>query len=143
MSYSKEKEIINNISNNNQNIINVEKQINYNFVDDYKEYLLNRSVLKPEKKFLKLSNGVEKIVRYFYSMDSNSKTYILKFQNFDSEFRTKLVPFGELEFGDTLCFERDTNNIVVYNHEDDTIDLIANDWKVFLGKLYNADYVEE
>ena len=121
-----------------QYIINVEKQVNYNFVEDYKNYLLNHTVLKPEKNILELSNGVEKLVRYFYSMDPNSKTYILKFQSLDSEFKNKLVPFGELEFGDTLCFERETNKIVVYNHENDTIDLIANDWNGFMAKLYDG-----
>lgn len=35
-------------------------------------------------------------------MDPNNKTYILKFQSFDSELKNKLVPFAELEFGDTL-----------------------------------------
>lgn len=52
-------------------------------------------------------------------MDPNNKTYILKFQSFDSELKNKLVPFAELEFGDTLW-------IVVYNHETDTIDDIVN-----------------
>jgi len=120
-----------------QYIINVEKQVNYNFVEDYKNYLLNHTELKPEKNILELSNGVEKLVRYFYSMDPNSKTYILKFQGLDSEFKNKLVPFGELEFGDTLCFERESNKIVVYNHENDTIDLVANDWNIFMAKLYD------
>ena len=62
---------------------------------------------------------------------------ILKFQSLDSEFKNKLVPFGELEFGDTLCFERETNKIVVYNHENDTIELVANDWNGFMAKLYD------
>jgi len=109
-------------------ISNVEKEINYTFTEEYKNYLLKHSSLKPEKNVLVLSNGTEKLVRYFYSMDPNSKTYILKFQNFDSELREKLVPFAELEFGDTLCFERESNKIVAYNHELDTIDVIANDW---------------
>ena len=73
-------------------------------------------------------------------MDPNSKTYILKFQNFDSELKDKLVPFAELEFGDTLCFERETNKIVIYNHETDTIDVVANDWNNFIKELYD-DYV--
>lgn len=118
----------------------VEKEINYTFVEEYKDYLLKHSSLKPEKNILGLLNGIEKLVRYFYSMDPNSKTYILKFQSFDSELKDKLVPFAELEFGDTLCFERETNKIVIYNHETDTIDVVANDWNNFIKELYD-DYV--
>ena len=121
-------------------IYNVEKEINYTFVEDYKNHLLKHTSLKPEKNILGLANGTEKLVRYFYSMDPNSKTYILKFQNFDSELKDKLVPFAELEFGDTLCFERETNKIVIYNHETDTIDVVANDWNNFIKELYD-DYV--
>lgn len=115
-------------------ICNVEKEINYIFVEDYKNYLLKHTSLKPEKNILGLANGTEKLVRYFYSMDPYSKTYILKFQNFDSELKDKLVPFAELEFGDTLCFERETNKIVIYNHETDTIDVVANDWNSFIKR---------
>lgn len=118
-------------------ICNVEKEINYTFVEDYKNYLLKNTSLKPEKNILGLTNGTEKLVRYFYSMDPNSKTYILKFQNFDSELKDKLVPFAELEFGDTLCFERETNKIVIYNHETDTIDVVANNWNNFIKELYD------
>ena len=121
-------------------ICNVEKEINYIFVEDYKNYLLKHTSLKPEKNILGLANGTEKLVRYFYSMDPYSKTYILKFQNFDSELKDKLVPFAELEFGDTLCFERETNKIVIYNHETDTIDVVANDWNSFIKEL-DDDYV--
>lgn len=121
-------------------INNVEKEINYNFTEEYKNYLLNHSSLKPKKNILGLSNGTEKLVRYFYSMEPDSKTYILKFQNFDSKLKDKLVPFAELEFGDTLCFERESNKIVVYNHEADTIENIADDWTIFIKELYD-DYV--
>lgn len=121
-------------------INNVEKEINYNFTEEYKNYLLNHSSLKPKKNILGLSNGTEKLVRYFYSMEPDSKTYILKFQNFDSKLKDKLVPFAELEFGDTLCFERESNKIVVYNHEADTIENIADDWIIFIKELYD-DYV--
>lgn len=120
-----------------QYISNVEKEINYTFVEDYKKYLLNNSVLKPPKNILGTSNGNEKLVRYFYSMDPNNKTYILKFQNFDSELENKLVPFAELEFGDILCFERETNKIGIYNHEADMFDIIANNWNSFIKELYD------
>ena len=118
-------------------INNVEKEINYTFSEEYKNYLLTHSVLKPEKNILGLSNGDEKLVRYFYSMDSNNKIYILKFQNFDSVLKDKIIPFAELEFGDTLCFERETNKIGIYNHEADTFDIIADDWNTFIKELYD------
>lgn len=118
-------------------ISNVEKEINYTFSEEYKNYLLKHSVLKPDKNILGLSNGEEKLIRYFYSMDPNSKIYILKFQSFDSDLKDKIIPFAELEFGDTLCFERETNKIGIYNNETDTFDIIAGDWNTFIKELYD------
>ena len=118
-------------------IRNVEKEINYIFSKEYKNYLLKHSVLKPDKNILGLSNGEEKLIRYFYSMDHNSKIYILKFQSFDSDLKDKIIPFAELEFGDTLCFERETNKIGIYNPESDTFDIIAGDWNTFIKELYD------
>lgn len=82
-------------------------------------------------------NGEEKTVKYFYSIDPNSEAYILKFQNFNSELKDKIIPFDELEFGDTLYFERETNKIGLYNHKADTFDIIANDWNAFIKELYD------
>ena len=118
-------------------INNVEKEINYIFSEEYKKYLLKSQSLKPEKNILKLSNGMEKLVRYFYSMNPSSKTYILKFQSFDSELEKQIIPFAELEFGDTLCFERGTNKIGIYNHETDAFDVITDDWDTFIKELYD------
>ncbi len=118
---------------------NVEKEINYNFPQDYKKYLLGVNSLKLENNLFVLANGIEKMVRYLYSMDPNSKTYILKFQKFDSKLNRELVPFGELEFGDMLCFSRSSNNIVVYDHENDTTVLVASNWNDFFDSLYKDE----
>lgn len=82
-------------------------------------------------------NGEEKTVKYFYSIDPNSEAYILKFQNFNSELKDKIIPFDELEFGDTLYFDRETNKLGLYNHKADTFDIIANDWNAFIKELYD------
>ena len=116
-------------------IIEVEKNINYIFPLEYKNYLIHCATLTKDAKVFKVGEE-EKIVRYFYSMDPNSKTYILKFQKFDSSLNEKLVPFAELEFGDTICFERGTNKIFWYNHELDSATFLADTWDCFFSQLY-------
>lgn len=115
-------------------IMEVEGNINYIFPLEYKDYLLQHAATNVRKAFK--VGDVEKIIRYFYSMDPDSKRYILKFQKFDSSLNEKLVPFAELEFGDTLCFERDTNKIFWYNHELDTATFLADTWDHFFSQLY-------
>lgn len=81
-------------------------------------------------------NNIEKMIRHLFSMDENSKTYIMKFQKFDSNYEKQLVPFAELEFGDLLCFDRNTNDIIYYNHEQDTISKVADNWQQLKDMLY-------
>lgn len=50
-------------------IINVEKNINYTFPEEYKNYILKNSAIKPDKNIFGLLNGEEKTVKYFYSID--------------------------------------------------------------------------
>ena len=79
---------------------------------------------------------IEKMIRCLFSIDKNSKTYIIKFQKFDSKYEKQLVPFAELELGDLLCFDRNTNEIVYYDHEQDATAKIADNWEQLSAILY-------
>lgn len=120
-----------------ENIKNVEERISYKFPDDYRDYILSMGSLKPENNLFRTSKGIEKVLRCLFSYDVNDKNYIMKFQSFDSQFCNNVVPFALLEFGDLLCFDRDNNSVVVYNHELDNIDMLSNNFTDFLNMLYN------
>lgn len=120
-----------------KNIINaVEMEINYKFPDDFKNFILNKENLHNVRSKLFKINGEEKILRYINSFDKNSRSYIGKAQEFDSEYERSIVPFALLEFGDTLCFDRNTNKIFHYNHEEDSISEVASNWSEFYTTLY-------
>lgn len=119
-----------------KNIINeVENEINFHFPKDFKNFILAKIDLHIKPNVFKV-NGQEKILRYINSLDKHSNIYIGKAQNFDSEHKDSIVPFAELEFGDTLCFDRKTKKIVIYNHEEDNIREVAENWNEFYSTLY-------
>lgn len=114
----------------------VENDINYKFPDDFKKFILGLIDLHIKPNLFEI-NGQEKILRYINSFDKNDITYIGKAQDFDSKFKDSIVPFATLEFGDTLCFDRKNDKIVIYNHEEDSIIEVANNWNEFYTILYN------
>ena len=69
-------------------------------------------------------------------MDSDSKVFILNYQDIDSQYKGRIVPFALLEFGDSLCFDKNDNSIVYYDHETDTIEKVADNWDEFKDTLY-------
>ena len=132
--------IVNKIDNkikqlNLEEMNNISNQLSYNFPSDYRDFYSSQISLHIKPNLFKVGN-VEKMISYLFSMDENSKTFIMKCQKFDSSYEKELVPFAELEFGDLLCFDRNTNDIVYYNHEQDTISKVADNWQQLKDMLY-------
>lgn len=115
--------------------IEISKKINYNLPIDYCTYYAKQIDLHIKPNIFKLGNN-EKVIRFLYDMTENENNSILNHQNHDSQYDGRIVHFAELEFGDTLAFDKETNYIVCYNHEDDTITQIAITWDEFENKLY-------
>ena len=112
----------------------VESILGYRFPEDFKEYYKSLDDIRINKK-IKI-NETEKILRYFYSMDSESKLYIVKYNKFDSKYNSVLLPFAEFEFGDLLCFDKNTNYIFCYIHEEDRMVKVCDNFLELEGMLY-------
>lgn len=114
----------------------IANKLDYDFPEDYTAYMVDLNPLKFKNNKFMTVRGKEKVLRCLLSFDSNDKYYyILKFQKLDSELEKKIVPFALLEFGDLLCFDRKTNNVVLYSSESDSIEMVANSFTDLLDKL--------
>ena len=113
---------------NINDIKSIENVLNYVFPEDYKNYIIHNNNLADT---ILLFNGNEKVIRKLFSMNKEDKYYyILNHQKFDSKLVNKIIPIALLEFGDTICFEKDTNNIVLYDRETDSISFVSNKFQV-------------
>ena len=130
MDNAKIKEII------GMKIMMVESIIGYTFPSDFKDYYKSLDDIRINKEVSIDDN--KKMLRYFYSMDAESKLYLVKYLNFDSKYNTVLIPFAEFEFGDLLCFDKNTNFIFLYNHEEDKIIKVCENFSEFI-KVYLTD----
>lgn len=118
---------------NINDIKSIENVLNYVFPEDYKNYIIHNNNLADT---ILLFNGNEKVIRKLFSMTKEDKYYyILNHQKFDSKLVNKIIPIALLEFGDTICFEKDTNNIVLYDRETDSISFVSNNWTNFIEML--------
>lgn len=114
----------------------VEKVLNYKFPDDYRRFYLEQEDLHIKPRLFNFGSNVHSL-SYLFSMDVNSNIYILKFQDFESQYKNDVVPFAELVFGDLLCFDRTNNSILVYSHETDKLTKIADTWDEFYKQLFS------
>ena len=134
---------INEIDEMDLKIKEVEKSLGYKFPYEYKNYLLRLMPLKMEKRIFEISANKDRIVNTLFSMNKEDKNYILNNQQFDSKFENILIPFASLEFGDMLCFNRETNKIIIYDHEEDKFDEIAHNFNEFQDKLFTEQEIED
>ena len=135
---NKNQEKLKDLNVGEEEINEVENELNYKFPEDFKNFILGNKDLHIKPNLFKVNNK-EKVLRYICSFDKNSIIYIGKSQNFDSEYKDSIIPFAVLEFGDTLCFDRETNVIVIYNHEEDSIEKVAKNWDEFYTILYDEN----
>ena len=134
---------INEIDELDLKIQEVEKALNFKFPDDYKNYLLRLMSLKMERCIFEISANKNKIINTLFGMDKDDKNYILNNQQFDSRFENVLIPFASLEFGDMLCFNRETNKIVIYNHEEDKFDEVTRNFNELQDKLFTEQEIDD
>lgn len=120
---------------NMEQTLAVSKKLDYNLPIDYCVYYAKQINLHIKPNLFKV-NGKEKMINSLLSMNSDSKVFILNYQKIDSQYNGQIVPFALLEFGDTLCFNKSDNSIVYYDHENDTIEKLADKWDEFQGSLY-------
>ena len=120
---------------NMEETLAVSKELGYNLPIDFCVFYSKQMNLHIKTNMFKV-NGSEKIINTLLSMDKDSKYFILNFQVSDSQNKDRLLAFALLEFGDSLCFDKNDNSIVYYNHELDDFDKVANSWKEFEGMLY-------
>ena len=132
---------INAIDELNLKIQEVEKTLNYKFPNDYKNYLLRLMPFKMKRCIFEISANKNKVINTLFGMDKDDKNYILDNQQFDSKFENVLIPFASLEFGDMLCFNRETNKIVIYNHEEDEFDEVARNFNELQDKLFTEQEI--
>lgn len=133
-------EVVNNIDKkirmlNMEGTLAVSKELDYNLPIDYCVFYSKQMNLHIKPNLFKV-NGNEKIINTLLSMDKDSKNFILNLQISDSKYKDRLVTFALLEFGDSLCFDKNDNSIVYYNHESDEIDKVANSWEELESMLY-------
>ena len=51
----------------------------------------------------------------------------------------KYIAFANDDFGNLICFEKGTNNVVFWNHDTDTVEFIAKGFEAFINALYKPE----
>ena len=125
----------------------IKELLSENFIQEYE----NKAQVKlPQDfcEFIKLNNGgrperelydtyrmKERGIKKFLSFNKDDKESVWMALSLDNNFVGHYAPFAIDNYGNWLVFSK-KGKVVFYNHEDETIELVANSFSEFLQKLY-------
>lgn len=119
-------------------ILEVEKYFNYKFPNDFVEFVLKYNGGKPISKIFYVNKESERVFKTMLSFNKEDRENI--YIGFDTKYKNNLIAVASDEVGNLICYERDTNNIVYWNHEFDKLEFLAYKWIDFVNALI---YVED
>ncbi len=116
-----------------------EEQINYKFSKDFKNFILENNGACPFPNTFDGKVSKENVFDHLMSFNKDDKGNIWN-ANFKSDYKSdKYIIFGICSFGDFLCFDRKTNNVIYLEHETMKTEEIASTFTKFINSLYDFD----
>lgn len=106
----------------------------YVFPYSYVEFIKINNGGRPKYERFMTKKGIERCIKSFLSFNFDDIENI--WDVVEIVWNQSLVPFATDNFGNMICFNVKTNQVIFWNHEDCSIDSIAGSFRVFIEKLY-------
>jgi len=111
-----------------------EKTTDYIFDTAFKKCVMENNGGRPTKKVFDTEQTKKRELKSFLSFNHTDKETVWKILEWNREELTdKYVPFAIDGFGNLICFDKKSKKVVFVNHEDLSIEIIANNFEEFLN----------
>lgn len=118
-------------------IANFEKYKNIKFPADFVELVTANNGGRPNKNIIDTSKNKERIFKTLLSFNKNDKeTIYTALEALNDSKNNDLIPFASTPSGDFFCFDNEMR-IVLWLHETDKTEFVADNFSQMLGKLYS------
>lgn len=120
-----------------KNIDDYECMVRYSLPDDFRECVITNNGGRPEYRCFDTDKAKERVLKSFLSFNRNDKETVWKLYEWKKEqFENKYVPFAIDNFGNLICFDADNDHIVFLNHENSSVENVADSFSSFFDSLY-------
>lgn len=109
----------------------------YELPKDFRNFVIEFNGGRPERKGFSTSTGESRELKSFLSFNPDDKETVWKvYEAFEDKLKQKYLPFAIDNFGNYICFNTENNNIVFLNHEDLSVEYVADTFVSLLNLLY-------
>lgn len=114
-----------------------ERLVKYAFCDSFKTCVVANNGGRPSNRVFDTDKVKERELKSFLSFNREDRETVWKIFEWNKEELTnKYIPFGIDNFGNLICFNANNDKIVFVNHEDMSVENIADNFDEFLNMLY-------
>ena len=114
-----------------------ESFVSYTLPKDFKECVMQYNGGYPEREAFDTDSTKERVFNSLLSFNKEDISTIWKTNEGHIEgLPDKYVVFADDPFGNLICFDKDNDNVIFWNHEDESVEHIANTFTEFIDKLY-------
>ncbi len=128
----------------------VEKLIHYRYPEVYKKIVMQYNGAIPKAMIFDTTLTEERVFNNLISLEDGTLEGALddvlageiNQWSYDG-LPWQYIPFGSDPFGNFICFDRETDHVVFFDHEFEDIEEVADSFTEFLDLLYDDDEDEE
>lgn len=123
---------------NSVDLINdFEKLVGYKFPKEFRDLVFQFNGGRPERKRFDTNVSIGRELKSFLSFNTGDRETVWKIKDWNKdELSNKYLAFAIDNFGNLICFDKNNNNVVLLNHEDLSVEHIANTFSEFIETLY-------
>lgn len=111
--------------------------VKYVFCDSFRKCVIAHNGGRPSKRVFDTDKAKERELKSFLSFNREDRETVWKIFEWNKEELTnKFIPFGIDNFGNMICFDANNDRVVFVNHEDMSIETIADSFDSFMSSLY-------
>ena len=114
-----------------------EQLVCYSFPNEFKSCVQLHNGGRPAYRGFDTAKNVGREIKSFLSFNHNDRETVWKIYEWNKEeLSNKYIAFAIDNFGNLICFDSKNDSVVFFNHEDLSIELIANSFVEFMNLLF-------
>lgn len=115
-------------------LIEFQKLYSYVFPRAYVIFVMKNNGGRPDKKSFVTAQNSERVLKSFLSFNSDDIENIWDMVGL--VYKQSLIPFAIDNFGNLLCFDKNTDSIIFWREEDCVIELVSKSFNNLMEILY-------
>lgn len=109
----------------------------YEFPKEFRDCVLQFNGGRPERRGFDTNMNTGRELKSFLSFNTDDRETVWKIYEWNkNELSSNFLAFAIDNFGNLICFDTKNANVVFLNHEDLSVEHIANTFAEFLKRLY-------